>query len=173
MAASIHQNNIAEREHMLAAILTGQTCGEACWEAREDVCRCSCGGVNHGVLRDATGGVRPVRTRKINGHFYALARVEPHGGSASVVTMRPMEDLAKTIERAVLAAGVYKYWQLARSDTPIVYPCFLKTVSYAEVQRWPELAAWRQGLQPTDHSGFRPLVLWVHPDFAQYVPEGA
>jgi len=26
-------------------------CGPACWEAREEVCRCSCGGVNHGIHR--------------------------------------------------------------------------------------------------------------------------
>ena len=35
------------------------TCGEACWSAKEDVCRCSCGGRNHGITR--TGTPAPVR----------------------------------------------------------------------------------------------------------------
>ena len=27
------------------------TCNLACWMAREDVCRCMCGGENHGIMR--------------------------------------------------------------------------------------------------------------------------
>lgn len=26
------------------------TCNEACWLAKEPVCRCQCGGVNHGIM---------------------------------------------------------------------------------------------------------------------------
>jgi len=32
------------------AMISGHTCGPACWEAREDVCRCECpecGGLCH------------------------------------------------------------------------------------------------------------------------------
>lgn len=58
----------------ILAIMTGHTCGEACWHAREEVCRCSCGGKNHGILKSANG-VRPVRTRKIDGKFYELVAV--------------------------------------------------------------------------------------------------
>ena len=31
------------------------TCNLACWMAREDVCRCMCGGENHGIMRDGVG----------------------------------------------------------------------------------------------------------------------
>ena len=50
--------------------LTGTTCGFACWEAREEVCRCSCGGANHGILKN--GGEQPKRTCKIRSFWYEL-----------------------------------------------------------------------------------------------------
>lgn len=56
------------------AVLTSQTCGEPCWHAREEVCRCSCGGKNHGCLLTADGA-RPQRMAKIDGHRYKLAGV--------------------------------------------------------------------------------------------------
>lgn len=56
-------------------ILTQTTCGEACWEAREEICRCSCNGRNHGILR--AGGPRPDRTCKIDGYRYMLKGVGP------------------------------------------------------------------------------------------------
>lgn len=56
------------------AILTGSTCGDACWHAREEVCRCSCGGKNHGILN--RGGAQPARTCKIES-LYELVGVIP------------------------------------------------------------------------------------------------
>ena len=50
--------------------LTGTTCGFACWEAREEVCRCSCGGANHGIFK--RGGEQPKRTCKIRSFWYEL-----------------------------------------------------------------------------------------------------
>lgn len=60
------------------SFLTGHTCGDHCWHARELVCRCSCGGANHGIL--LKGGERPQRTRKIDGHFYELVSIVAHDG---------------------------------------------------------------------------------------------
>ena len=57
------------------ALLTGATCGDACWHAREDICRCSCGGKNHGILL-GTDGKQPTRTRKIGGKFYEYIRLK-------------------------------------------------------------------------------------------------
>src|SRR6476660_3896296 len=61
----------------LIAYMTEQTCGDACWHAREDICRCSCGGKNHGCLRDANGD-QPVRTSRIDGYMYELRAVGYH-----------------------------------------------------------------------------------------------
>jgi hypothetical protein len=60
----------AKTELTLLQFYTQSTCGEACWEAREDVCHCSCGGKNHGILRH--GGDRPERTRKVKQYRYTL-----------------------------------------------------------------------------------------------------
>lgn len=49
------------------------TCGEACWNAKEHVCRCSCGGKNHGIWLK---GGRAERTHKHNGHMYKLIAVD-------------------------------------------------------------------------------------------------
>ena len=62
------------RANPILAIITGHTCGEACWHAREEVCRCSCGGANHGIL-NTCDGTRPQRTAKIGGQFYELVAV--------------------------------------------------------------------------------------------------
>lgn len=61
---------------MLNFILTGHTCGDACWHAREDVCRCSCGGKNHGILC-GTHGEQPERTSRKDGRVYKLVAVSP------------------------------------------------------------------------------------------------
>ena len=41
------------------SMITGHTCGDACWHARDIECRCSCGGRNHGIM--ARGGDQPER----------------------------------------------------------------------------------------------------------------
>jgi hypothetical protein len=56
---------------VLAAIYTETTCGEACWFAREDTCRCSCNGRNHGCLK-VEGAERPPRTRRVQGVRYRM-----------------------------------------------------------------------------------------------------
>lgn len=58
----------------LLAILTDATCGAGCWEAREKVCRCSCGGRNHGCMIDPDGSI-PERIVKIDGARYRLEAV--------------------------------------------------------------------------------------------------
>jgi hypothetical protein len=57
----------------MIATLTDQTCGEACWAARESICRCSCGGKNHGILQ--RDGERPERSARIKGRRYVLAAI--------------------------------------------------------------------------------------------------
>ena len=54
--------------------LTNHTCGIACWYARENICRCSCGGVNHGVLL-VEGAEQPARQRKVKSQRYELEAV--------------------------------------------------------------------------------------------------
>jgi len=59
----------------ILGMITGSTCGDGCWHAREDICRCSCGGKNHGILTQ--GGTAPVRNSKVKGEFFELVGVIP------------------------------------------------------------------------------------------------
>ena len=58
----------------LTSFLSAHTCGEACWSAHDDECHCSCGGKNHGCLREENG-TRPTRTAKIMGRMHTLTAV--------------------------------------------------------------------------------------------------
>ncbi len=125
-------------QSIIEAMITEQTCGEACWHAKEDICRCSCGGRNHGILRTADGQ-RPERTAKIDGDVYTLIAVGKHVD---------IYNQAKTIN---LAAGyraidkvsetlTYHYdWQ----ETDKHAPARVKPATQSQIERWPELTAWR------------------------------
>lgn len=65
----------------MLAILTGHTCGEACWHAKEEVCKCSCGGANHGILNK--GGSMPERVSKKYGQIYNLVGIAQSYSKAS------------------------------------------------------------------------------------------
>lgn len=58
----------------MEAVLTDRACSPMCWYAQEDVCHCSCGGVNHGCLK-SEGGVQPQREAKLDGCRYKLGAV--------------------------------------------------------------------------------------------------
>ena len=59
----------------MMGIISAQTCGEACWYAKEDVCRCSCGGAMHGQFKVGDGQERPGRTKRSRGIRYDLVAV--------------------------------------------------------------------------------------------------
>jgi len=150
-------------QSILQAMITEQTCGDACWHAKEDICRCSCGGRNHGILRTADGE-RPERTRKIKGAMYQLIAVSPAPEVCECAhdAYEPIDNLHRTIEnraieRKVCTFGDIYYAQGYRMEH---LPVFTKTASDGEIERWPELAIWR-------NSGkwFKPLTLWLRVDF--------
>ena len=143
-------------------LMTDATCGDACWAAREDICRCSCSGENHGITRTANGE-RPTRTRRVKEHRYQLLAVESPNGSYRAETMRPMEALERAVIGAAHDAGL---WDRYRYSWPAItdWPCILRTASESNVKGWPELAAWRGARS-------RPLVAWVREDMAHLVEE--
>ena len=72
---TIAQNQAMTAADLLVeAVFTATTCGEGCWYAKELICRCSCGGKNHGcLLKDSAE--KPMRASKIDGERYELAAV--------------------------------------------------------------------------------------------------
>ncbi len=56
--------------------LTTTTCAANCWLAKEDVCRCMCGGANHGALL-IDGTEQPTRTMSRQGRRFELVAL--HG----------------------------------------------------------------------------------------------
>ena len=71
-------NDQQANDFIQTAILTDATCGDACWYARQDICRCSCNGKRHGVLL-VDGAPRPSRNkRKGRDRFVLVAVVEDH-----------------------------------------------------------------------------------------------
>ena len=62
---------------LMTAIRAPQTCAEQCWHAKQDLCRCSCAGQNHGCLL-VDGQPVPGRTRRVQETRYRLAAVMSH-----------------------------------------------------------------------------------------------
>jgi len=152
----------------LFGLLTDATCGDACWAAREDVCRCSCDGRNHGITR-TVDGERPTRTRRVRAHRYQLLAVESYKpDEARIVTMRPMERIAGGVNGAAHAAGLFdrraSRWDSEWWPNEPAWPCKINTASPSAVRTWPELAAWRGARS-------RPLVAWIREDMAHLARE--
>lgn len=59
------------------------TCGEACWGAKEDICRCFCRGRNHGITR--TGATAPVRQCRKGMWQHRLTAVCSYGEAQRLV----------------------------------------------------------------------------------------
>lgn len=154
------QQLIAQGVSPIVAYLTQATCGEACWEAREDVCRCSCGGRNHGCLR-TPDGKRPERTRKIDGFRYVLRGI------------RDVCDAARRINEAHGITYVYAY---SAKDYPGV-PAKVKPATKDQLDKWPELKAYRDEITQAqakascaaDWMHLWPVyTLWIREDVKDY-----
>lgn len=155
---------------VLYSVLTSQTCGEPCWHATEDVCRCSCGGKNHGCLKTADG-VRPTRMSKIDGERYKLAGVGLRGdliASAQAINSRQWRRLevpeliigstarnhdvegaprwTEADAQRARAAGEKVWWSqgyYSWGETDAGAPARLKYASRDQIGKWPELAGWK------------------------------
>lgn len=136
-------------------VLTSTTCGEGCWYAREDVCRCSCGGINHGCLK-TEDGIKPIRTSNIDGSIYELK---------AIGTWRDLEAQAKEINKAaghkmvdkVTETLIYHYdWK----STDKGAPARVKSASKDQIARWEELSSFR-AMDRYELFRNQPYLLWV------------
>ena len=137
----------------LIAIETLTTCGPACWQAREDTCRCSCAGKQHGCLRNGTGE-QPVRTRRVGAHWWELAAITAGHREAQ-----------KYIDAELNNQGLRRQWTYAIKSEYGPHNLYaICPATKAQVAKWPELAAHREGetIGPTRHHALnqQPCLIW-------------
>jgi hypothetical protein len=116
----------------MLASLSNHTCSEACWYAREELCKCSCGGKNHGILLQANGE-RPVRTCTIAYQRYRLHAIADFMESCN-------------IRFAITEQAMKQHVYCAADDKPAT----------ASQQKWPEVKAWMDA-----HDDEIPRLVWV------------
>lgn len=137
------------------------TCGLACWTAKQEICRCACGGKNHGILRDAdiTAGNVPVRKRRIGTTVYRLAHVVKIPDRDT-----PREEARQQgwmgSERLCERYG--EKWPRTPTARTYRFPkAFYSLVSKAAWEKWPE----------TMHFDRRPYIVWVRDDITDDVSD--
>ena len=127
-----------EYRKLAFAILTGSTCGDTCWHAREEVCRCSCGGANHGIL--TAGGCQPVRNSRIDGNFYELVAVIPGRGEGECwndAFKRSDAEFTRILEERFPDIDMYAYGAWREEKT---LPVVDRKISASQA-KWPEVQA--------------------------------
>ena len=142
--------------------MTIATCNIACWMAREEDCRCSCGGVGHGVL--LAGGEQPRRNRLIKGVRYVLAGVTTGWGED------PLRDWFRADRAAILAEFGTKRWD--GSLSPYLPGNFSvnSRASESQSRTWPEARPVERvrfaGTAYESTSLVRPYLHWIRQDAA-------
>lgn len=133
-------------------LTTTTTCNEQCWYAKEPECSCSCGGANHGCLR-VEGAEQPTRNSRIKDKRYLLRAV----GLFAEISSKRYEIARREYAR--------HRRELAGGGQPVI----VKRASKDQIERWPELTAYRDHV-PERHSASprsrrgAPYLLWVRED---------
>lgn len=152
------------------AFLSDITCGESCWNAREDVCRCECGGKNHGIhLR----GGNAIRACRINGRRYELVSVGKHADlfkqAQELVKQSAIESGEAWFEDGKLLTKsnytgtekIIAYSVPMRLDS--LYPYVLKYASLPQCLKWKELEYF-ECADDRDRYFKSPAILWKRAD---------
>jgi len=147
---------------MVRVVLTGSTCAEPCWFAHEEVCRCSCGGRNHGCL-NIPGAKRPERTCKIGGATYRLKAIGKYAEIVAEACEINRQAGYRSVEKpSLVIGGQSRSWtpqeiENARSIGTDMWwsqytytwrvtddgaPARLKPASIGQ-RKWTELSGWK------------------------------
>ena len=138
----------------MEVIQTLTTCGANCWFAREDVCRCFCYGVNHGVLRQE-GAEQPVRTKSAKGNRYELFAVVYEPNDAYIVTLNEVDRIlteeghTRTVTYSDGTSSTYLKNARVGDD-------YLVQVTPKSSFKWPELEAYKDRA----YHWHRPQLIW-------------
>ena len=111
-------------------VLTDHTCNVACWHAKQEICRCSCAGVNHGVLLK-DGAEQPVRQREVKHQRYELEAVIP-GWLEAHNYCRDMGVIDTTIAS----------WRYTQPEM------LVQAASKSQIAKWKELESFEESDRP-------------------------
>jgi hypothetical protein len=154
----------------LVSFFSDITCGEACWKAREDICKCSCGGKNHGIqLR----GENAVRTSKQNGYRYELVSVGKYSDLQDQVEQMIRDDDVSAGEMKIINGEYYcksnyekDRWYRSSYIHPSRYNTggrnnryVLKLASLPQCIKWQELE-YMEVADDRDRYHKQPAILW-------------
>jgi len=142
---------------LTVAFLSETTCGEACWHAKEKICKCICGGKNHGILKST--GEQPTRTCKIDGYRYELLAVGERKQLHDEIN-RLMKALPYRTEHTEIDYQGKKYeYQYTWKETSAGSPIRIKYATAIQCEKWSELSQFK-GLEHFDFYEKSPTLIW-------------
>lgn len=133
----------------MLGIITDATCGEACWTAKEELCKCSCGGNNHGCLN--TDGITPKRTCKIDGLRYELVAI---GTYSDIYKEGKRINTEEGTKRMI---GKYTYYYDVTESGALAR---VKSVSTIQIANWKELEQYKSMSRSELYFHGKPYSLW-------------
>lgn len=141
---------------IILSVLTDRSCGESCWHAKEEVCRCECGGVNHGILLK-DGSEQPARHSKIDGMAFELVAVGQY---------RDMRDRAYQLIKENDYHYTYKSPYDSTYQKKVMFdpsdkgsPIRLKKATKAQCVLWSELSQYKT-ISEFEFTVRGPYLLW-------------
>lgn len=148
---------------MITGLFSMTACGPACWEARDDVCKCSCGGRNHGVHRHRVPGTAGLKRQKIySGFIFEFDRVSPPEDRGSGQYGPDVVALDRYCQELNTKAGVrHLYAHTTRNHYGEFPIAIMRQATDAEINKWPELAEWRGKVNGIYG---KPYVVWLRRD---------
>lgn len=135
--------------YKMLSIITDATCGEACWTAKEEICKCSCGGNNHGCLTSPEG-VQPNRTCKIDGFRYELVAIGKYSDNYKEGERINKEEGVKKV------IGNYSYFYNVTEPGALAR---VKCASEIQIANWKELATYKK-MERVELFHNKPYLLW-------------
>ena len=132
---------------MTPAITTATSCGLACWMARHETCRCSCGGANHGIMLSDDPDAKlviPIRRRAHPLHrLQARPRMRRQPGTAPAATPWDAHRQAKTICKVYYGVPDHRSTTPSRRTWGPFPDAFAAPCAKAAWKKWPETARLR------------------------------
>lgn len=130
------------------------SCNEACWYAKEDICRCICAGANHGLYKRDPNAPQPQREMRVKSKRYKLYAVSSRFDSYSI--QRAFYNYNRTPFEG------REWWNHPAGDVVV------RRATEAQVLNWPEVKPFFTNLHKAKVEGVvlamgdvEPYLIWI------------